>query len=35
MAKVNPRKRAAAAKDKWKLKDWYIVYAPEFLEMSK
>ncbi|ACS90321.1 MULTISPECIES: 30S ribosomal protein S3ae [Thermococcus] len=30
MAKVNPRKRAAAAKDKWKLKDWYIVYAPEF-----
>jgi len=29
MARINPRKRAAA-KDKWKLKDWYIVYAPEF-----
>ncbi|WP_297499093.1 30S ribosomal protein S3ae [Thermococcus sp.] len=30
MAKGNPRRRAAAAKDKWKMKDWYIVYAPEF-----
>ncbi len=30
MARGNPRKRAAAAKDKWKMKEWYIVYAPEF-----
>jgi small subunit ribosomal protein S3Ae len=30
MARGNPRKRAAAAKDKWKMKEWYIVYAPDF-----
>lgn len=30
MAKGNPRKRAAATKDKWKMKEWYIVYAPDF-----
>ncbi|ASJ09045.1 30S ribosomal protein S3Ae [Thermococcus siculi] len=30
MAKGNPRKRAAATKDKWKSKEWYIVYAPDF-----
>ncbi|NJF25924.1 30S ribosomal protein S3ae [Thermococcus sp. Bubb.Bath] len=30
MAKANPRKRAAAAKDKWKLKEWFAVYAPDF-----
>ncbi|MCA6214698.1 MAG: small subunit ribosomal protein S3Ae [Thermococcaceae archaeon] len=30
MARANPRKVAAAARDKWKLKNWYIVYAPEF-----
>jgi len=29
MAKANPRKRAAATKDKWKLKEWYVVYAPD------
>ncbi|WP_461862714.1 30S ribosomal protein S3ae [Thermococcus sp.] len=30
MAKANPRKRAAATKDKWKMKEWFVVYAPEF-----
>ncbi len=30
MARANPRKRVAAARDKWKFKQWYIVYAPEF-----
>ncbi|NJD99346.1 30S ribosomal protein S3ae [Thermococcus sp. LS1] len=30
MAKGNPRKRAAATKDKWKMKEWYVVYAPDF-----
>jgi len=30
MARANPRRKAAAARDKWKLKDWYVVYAPEF-----
>jgi small subunit ribosomal protein S3Ae len=30
MARANPRQRAAAAKDKWKFKQWYIVYAPDF-----
>ncbi|MBP1912482.1 30S ribosomal protein S3ae [Thermococcus stetteri] len=30
MARGNPRKRVAAAKDKWKMKEWYIVYAPDF-----
>ncbi len=30
MARGNPRKRAAATKDKWKMKEWYIVYAPDF-----
>ncbi|ASJ03264.1 30S ribosomal protein S3Ae [Thermococcus profundus] len=30
MAKANPRKRAAAAKDKWKMKEWFVVYAPDF-----
>ncbi|MDI3475058.1 MAG: small subunit ribosomal protein S3Ae [Thermococcaceae archaeon] len=30
MAKANPRRRVAAAKDKWKLKEWYVVYAPDF-----
>ncbi|WP_457752418.1 30S ribosomal protein S3ae [Thermococcus sp.] len=30
MAKANPRKRAAATKDKWKMKDWFVVYAPDF-----
>lgn len=30
MAKANPRRGAAAAKDKWKLKEWYVVYAPDF-----
>ncbi|ASJ00575.1 30S ribosomal protein S3ae [Thermococcus gorgonarius] len=29
MAKANPR-RVSAAKDKWKLKEWYVVYAPDF-----
>jgi len=29
MARGNPRKRAAT-KDKWKMKEWYIVYAPDF-----
>ncbi|MDV3104489.1 MULTISPECIES: 30S ribosomal protein S3ae [Thermococcus] len=27
---ANPKKMAAAAKDKWKLKEWYVVYAPDF-----
>ncbi len=30
MAKANPRKRAAATKDKWKMKEWFVVYAPDF-----
>ncbi|AIU70572.1 hypothetical protein TEU_09640 [Thermococcus eurythermalis] len=30
MAKGNPRRKAAAAKDKWKMKEWFVVYAPEF-----
>jgi len=30
MAKGNPRRRAAATKDKWKMKDWFVIYAPEF-----
>ncbi len=30
MAKTNPRRRAAATKDKWKMKEWFVVYAPEF-----
>ncbi|GAB6102173.1 30S ribosomal protein S3ae [Thermococcus atlanticus] len=30
MARANPRKRAAATKDKWKMKEWFVVYAPEF-----
>ena len=30
MAKGNPRKRATATKDKWKSKEWYVVYAPDF-----
>ena len=30
MARANPRKRATTTRDKWKLKQWYIVYAPEF-----
>ena len=29
MAKGNPRKRTAT-KDKWKMKEWIVVYAPEF-----
>ncbi len=29
MARANPRKRAAT-KDKWKMKEWFVVYAPEF-----
>jgi len=29
MAKGNPRKRTAT-KDKWKMKEWFVVYAPEF-----
>ena len=30
MARGNPRRRAAATKDKWKMKDWFVIYAPEF-----
>lgn len=30
MARGNPRRKAAAAKDKWKMKEWFVVYAPEF-----
>ncbi|WP_456367217.1 30S ribosomal protein S3ae [Thermococcus sp.] len=30
MARGNPRRKTAAAKDKWKMKEWYVVYAPEF-----
>jgi len=30
MAKANPRRRAAATKDKWKMKEWFAVYAPDF-----
>ncbi|WP_456421619.1 30S ribosomal protein S3ae [Thermococcus sp.] len=29
MAKGNPRKRTAT-KDKWKMKEWFVVYAPDF-----
>ncbi|WP_457741717.1 30S ribosomal protein S3ae [Thermococcus sp.] len=29
MARGNPRRRTTT-KDKWKMKDWYIVYAPDF-----
>ncbi|WP_297512887.1 30S ribosomal protein S3ae [Thermococcus sp.] len=30
MARGNPRRRAAATKDKWKMKEWFVIYAPEF-----
>ncbi len=30
MAKANPRKKAAATKDKWKSKEWFVIYAPDF-----
>ncbi len=30
MARGNPRRRAATTKDKWKMKEWYVIYAPEF-----
>ncbi len=29
MAKTNPRKKAAATKDKWKSKEWFVIYAPD------
>ncbi|WP_297062331.1 30S ribosomal protein S3ae [Thermococcus sp.] len=30
MARGNPRRRAAATKDKWKMKEWFVIYAPDF-----
>ena len=30
MAKANPRKKAAVTKDKWKSKEWFVIYAPDF-----
>jgi len=30
MARGNPRRRTAATKDKWKMKEWFVIYAPEF-----
>ncbi|AJC72161.1 MAG: 30S ribosomal protein S3ae [Thermococcus sp.] len=30
MARANPKRKATAAKDKWKMKEWFVVYAPDF-----
>ncbi|WP_048148801.1 30S ribosomal protein S3ae [Palaeococcus ferrophilus] len=30
MAKARSKRQVAAAKDKWKSKEWFVVYAPEF-----
>ncbi len=30
MARANPKKKAVATKDKWKMKEWFVIYAPDF-----
>ncbi|MCD6559510.1 30S ribosomal protein S3ae [Palaeococcus sp. (in: euryarchaeotes)] len=30
MARPKSKRQAAAARDKWKMKEWFVVYAPEF-----
>ncbi|AIF69177.1 30S ribosomal protein S3 [Palaeococcus pacificus DY20341] len=30
MAKARSKRQAAAARDKWKMKEWFVVYAPDF-----